>query len=146
MWTSLEVLLGSNSNLHLSGCQPSISKVSPNTNQHWQYDPAETARPPPNQHESMRATRSATLNKVKIIEDVRPPKSCTASYASPLSLSVESYLYSFQTSHVLPGVLPQQNTMWVCITWHNQKLPLHIHVCSDCLWMVGYSQAWHRDC
>ena len=47
-----------------------------------------------------------------------------ASFASIRSLSIESYLYSLQTSHVLLQVLPQQYTMWVCIIWHIQKFLL----------------------
>jgi len=57
-------------------------------------------------------------------EDARPIKHCKASHANTLSLSVESYLYSLQTSHVLSGNLPQQNTTWICIIWHKQDLPL----------------------
>ena len=62
----------------------------------------------------------ASLTKVKISEDMRPKKHCKARYASPPSLTVESYLYSLQISSVLPRVLPQQNTMWVCLS----KTPL----------------------
>lgn len=51
----------------------------------------------------------ASLNKVKISEDTRPLKHCKSTYASALSLSVESYLYSLQTSHVLSWVLLQEN-------------------------------------
>lgn len=38
------------------------------------------------------------------------------------SLSLELYSYSLQIPCVFSWVLPQQNTMWVCITWHIQKL------------------------
>jgi hypothetical protein len=90
-------------------------------NQQWWYDPAETARPPLNWHmwpgtARMLVLCCAPLNKVKISKDarptkcVRPVKCCTAS--------------SLQTSCALSWVLPQQNTMWVYITWLNQKLPL----------------------
>ena len=79
----------------------------PNTNQQWWHNPAETARPLPNPHESVRVTRPeqtradqtrsfllASLNVVKTSEETRPSKICTASYASNVSLSTESYLYS----------------------------------------------------
>jgi len=42
------------------------------------------------------------------VEDPRSMKSCKASCASPLSLSVEPYLYSLQTSHVLSWALIQE--------------------------------------
>jgi hypothetical protein len=48
------------------------------------------------------------LNKVKINEDQdsRPTKYCKASYASPLSQFLKSFLSSLQTSRVLSWVLP----------------------------------------
>lgn len=58
----------------------------------------------------------------KVSQDSRPTKHCKTSYANLPLLSTEYYLYSLQISYVLPRVLPQQNTMWVCITWHIQKL------------------------
>lgn len=102
--------------------------------QQW-HDPAETARPPMNQHnqhEPAGATRragtsgecfcSASLNEVKISEfkDTRPRKHCKTSYISPPPLSVESYLYSLQTTRVLSHYmsLSWQNSTWVCISWH----------------------------
>lgn len=66
----------------------------------------------------------ASFNEVKSTKDVRPMKHSTPSYASIWSLSVEFYLYSLQTSYVLPWILPQQSTMWVCITWYTQKLSI----------------------
>ena len=53
----------------------------------------------------------ASLNKVKVSKDenLRPKKHHKDSYASLLPLSVESYLYFLQMSHVLPWVSPQQN-------------------------------------
>jgi hypothetical protein len=75
-----------------------------------------------------------SLNDVQIGDDVRPKKHCTANNASTPPLSIEFCLYSLQTSHVLPATgltsakhhtsLPQQDNLCVCITGHNQKLPL----------------------
>lgn len=55
----------------------------------------------------------ASLREVEISEDegVRPPKTGKAMNASTASLTIESYLHSLQNSHVLPQVLPQENTM-----------------------------------
>ena len=85
--------------------------------QQW-HDPAETAGPLPSQQEQPEPVRMpgevlcrASINEVKIRGDRRPTKPSKASYASTPSLSIESYLYSLQTSHVLPQVLPQQDTM-----------------------------------
>ena len=90
--------------------------------QQW-HDPAETAGPLPSQQEQPEPVRMpgevlcrASINEVKIREDRRPTKPSKASYASTPSLSIESYLYSLQTSPVLPWVLPQQNTTRVCIS------------------------------
>ena len=131
MWTCLEVVLWDDS--ILSGYQQSSSVVSGyqtrisssgmiqqkqlgccwigTSQQEW---PGPTRTPEVLCHVS--------LNEEKIREDAM--NCCKASYASTSSLSVESYLYSLQRSHVLPWVLPQQDTMWVCIMWHKQKLPL----------------------
>jgi hypothetical protein len=47
------------------------------------------------------------LKELKISKDVKPKKHCKATYASTPSLSIESYLYSFQTSCVgKPLVFP----------------------------------------
>jgi hypothetical protein len=98
------------------------------------HDPAETARLPLNRHKwsevtgtSWKARRSSLLC-LSVKQRLKNKKGL---HSSP-SLLVESYLYSFQTSCALPSVLSQQtimsltqqNTIWVCITWHNQKLPL----------------------
>jgi hypothetical protein len=58
----------------------------------------------------------ASFKEMKIGEGLGPTNHCMASYTSAQSLSVESYLYSFQRSHVLPRVWPQQNATGVCIT------------------------------
>lgn len=54
----------------------------------------------------------ASLNEVNISKNRRPTTWGFVRLAMqvPLSLSIESYLYSLQTSHVLSQVLPQQNT------------------------------------
>ena len=87
--------------------------------QQW-HNPAETVRLLPNLPSQWEGPEPAgmpgevlcrgALNEVKISEDLRPTKCCKASYAGVLSLSLEPYLYSLQTTHVLLWVLPQQNT------------------------------------
>ena len=88
--------------------------------------------------------QGATLNEVKINEDKdgRPIKHCKASYASTLSLSIESYLLSLNIM-CPPMGLASANTMWgslstwVCITWHIQKLPLHSSLLVATSWISG---------
>lgn len=121
------------------------------THMNWQswHELAKTARPPPNcpvsageeQPEPARMSEEvqfcAFLNKVNISEDLSPTEHCKARYASSSSLSIEYYLYSLQIAHVLLQVLPQQSTMWVgltmwvCITWPKQKIPLNTVLCSS---------------
>ena len=59
----------------------------------------------------------ASLKETMITEDWRPRSLlCRASYASkPPSQSVESYLYSLQTSHVLHGSCL---STCICLSWH----------------------------
>jgi hypothetical protein len=123
-------------------------------NQQQRHDPAETVRSPRSQHKSVLQNQQGPQEKffavllstkwrsAKIQYQI-PTKCCKFIYASslcppitvPSSLSIESYLYSPQMSLILPWVLPKQNTMWVClnktlslvcVTWHNQKLPLQM--------------------
>ena len=119
--------------VRIQAVQFSSVRIS-NMNQQWWHDPAETARPPPNLQESVRATRvnqmpkdvlcNASLNEETTSKDLRPMKHCKASYASVPSLSIESYLYSLQTSPM------GQNNTWVSvwITWNIQKLLLQLGV------------------
>lgn len=100
-----------------------------NINQQQWHGVAETTRPLPNPHESEwpgaagmpECLWCASLKEVKISEEEgrRATKRCRTSYSSLLSLLVESWLHSLQTSLVLPWVLPQQNTKWICITLNN---------------------------
>ena len=79
-------------------------------NQQQWHSLAETASSLLDRHESAGQPEPAgtpgavhcpvSMDEVKINEDARPTKSCKASYASPTSLSVESYFYSLQTSCV----------------------------------------------
>ena len=53
----------------------------------------------------------ASVNKVKISEDMSPRKCCCKTgCTSALSLSNEAFLYSLKISHVLSQVLPQQTS------------------------------------
>ena len=95
-----------------------------NMNQQWWHDPAETARPLLNQHESVGATRiSGDTRRSSLawlsqwLRDMRPVRCCKSSYANAPSL---------QIARVFSWVWPQQNITWVCITWHNQKFLLQI--------------------
>ena len=137
MWTCLKVIHWGDSNLHLSGYQQFSTVVS--GYQTWIGSSSKIQQKLPglrqigtSQQEWPELARtpgdilcSASLSEVKICEDMRTRKFCKASYAGVLSLSIESYLYFLQTSHVLPQVFPQQNTTWICSTWH-QKLPLYL--------------------
>lgn len=98
----------------------------PKRTQQQCHDLEETISHPPNQHESSWTDQdqpwwqkfSAMLLSTKWIseyEGTRPVKYCKASYAITPSLFIESYLYPFQRSCVLPWSLFQQNTMWVCL-------------------------------
>lgn len=89
-----------------------------NTNQQQWQEPGETDWPPLNWHESEGWTRTFTDTRSSLLcfskwsEDHPRPTNCgKASYASWLSLSIDSWLHSLQTSHVLTWVLTQQNTM-----------------------------------
>lgn len=55
-----------------------------------------------------------SLKEVKISEDSRPMKSCPASYAGTLLLSIESHLHSLQTS---------RPPMCLASAQHNVSLP-----------------------
>ena len=75
-----------------------------NTNQQWWHDPAETARPPLNHHESVGVAKTsgdhlchASLNELKIIEDGRQRKHCEASYVNHCLLSA---IYALSKHHV----------------------------------------------
>lgn len=95
--------------------QPSsvVSGQIANMNQQWWHSLAETARPQLNQHESAGETRtnkdarrSSLLRLSQLSEDQqrRETKDVLQSQlCKPLSLSIESYLYSIQTSRVLHG-------------------------------------------
>jgi hypothetical protein len=106
----------------------------PNLHQQRWPDPTETTRPPPNWHKSAEVmwsswddSRKSSLLSVlqwRYHQRHETTKHWKASYASIPSQSIESYLYFLLTSHILPHILSQQNTTWVYITWHNQKLPL----------------------
>lgn len=96
---------------------------SPNTNRHRGHDFAETARPLWNPQKSAGAIRTSRNTRGgsstvpfsrKISKEASPLKCCSANnkgtvQAPCLSLSVESYLYTLQTSHVLSLALRQQN-------------------------------------
>lgn len=89
-------------------------------------------------------------NDVKISEDedMSPMERCKTSYASAPSLSFESYLLSLQTSLALPGVLPQQNTTGLCITWDIQKHPLQATTATICLFYFsecGYLENFKKE-
>jgi len=114
MWTCLKVVLWGNSNLKCQDSSSPVQTISPNINQQQWHNPTETARPPPNGYKWVRMTANTTsqkarsfLNEVKISKAMRPRKHCTANYTSALSLSLGSYLYSLQTSHV---------PSWVCFS------------------------------
>lgn len=118
MWTYLEKFLWGNS--HLSVYQQSSSKVLPNRNQQQRLH----QKPPvlfcifmskeewPGPVEAT-VLGHACLNQVKMSENLRPVKSCTANYASSLPLFIESHLYSLQISCVFRWVFSQQNITWV---------------------------------
>lgn len=90
-------------------------------NLQWWHNPAETARPQPNQKESEGITRTRWVtrinfpNELKINEDGRLVKCFKASYERAPPLSTNSYSYYLQTSHVLQPVLTQQSIMGVCL-------------------------------
>lgn len=108
-------------------------KSVPKHNSATGHNPAETARPMLNQHESVgqsRTSRNARslLNQAKISKDMRPMKN----YASALSLSVESYLNSLQTSYVFSWVLGGSLLLWC-----SAVTPLEPHY-SDRNWSTDY--------
>ena len=95
-------------------------------NQEGWHDTAETVRSPLIQQESAGGTRASRDARTSLSclsqqsedqpkEDTRPMKHCKAGYASPPSLSLESYYTPYKhrvSSHgsSLPWVLPQQNS------------------------------------
>ena len=103
IWICLEIVLWCDSNLHMSGYQQSSSKVSPNINQQWRQDPAETTRPPSNLHESAEVTRTSLNSRSSLSylsqwgEDqqrLETNEMLQSQLCKCLSLSVKSYLYS----------------------------------------------------
>lgn len=99
-----------------------------NTNQQQWHDPAETARPWPNQHESEEATTTsqdpgevfccASPNKAKISKYKMWDQHGVAKLAvQACSHCLLSSIYTF-SKHLmlLPWVLPQQNTVWICLS------------------------------
>lgn len=77
--------------------------------QQWQHNPEETVRPLPNWYKSAERKKGlksevscfSSLSEVKISKDAGPMKYCMANCTNTFSLSLESYLYSLQTSRVL---------------------------------------------
>ena len=152
MWTCLEVVLwGHFQSLFVRIAAVQFSSVRiPNTNQQQWYDIQQ--KPPGLQQICLSQQERpepagtpeevfchASLNEVKISKDLIPLKSWKSSYAGTLSLSIESYLYSLQTSCVLPQVLPQQNTTWVCITCTTRNFHF---ICAPYIFCCHFS-SWH---
>lgn len=123
IWTCLEVVLWGDYNFGLSGSSSPVSRIT-------KHKSAEVAWSSRNnqasdklvqvsrrdQDQPRQDTRSSLSclsqwSKDQWNEDWRPMKHCKANYASALSLSIEYYLCSFQTSHALPWFLPQQHHM-----------------------------------
>ena len=104
----LEVVLWGDSNLC---CQDTCSpvQISSNVNQQHPHNPEETVRPLPNWYKSAERKKGlksevscfSSLSEVKISKDAGPMKYCMANCTNTFSLSLESYLYSLQTSRVL---------------------------------------------
>ena len=132
MVTSLEIVLGGN--LCLSGYQQSSSVMSGYQRQISSRGMIQQTQPglhqiftrQQEQPESAGDARRSSLpcpsqqNEDQQDKDVRPTKRCKATYVSTPSLtSSESYLYSFQSSPVLPRVLPYQNTTQL----YSRKIP-----------------------
>ena len=97
----------------ISICQDTKHKslvgVQSNRNCQASSESAGVSRNHQDQLECLEKFSATPLNDVKFSQDVRPMKRCKASYARALSLSIEYYLYSLQTSRVLPQVVSQQN-------------------------------------
>ena len=124
MWTCSEVVLWGQFP-SLSGCWQSSSVVSVYQTQISSGGTIQQKLP--GLCESVEVTRTSQDTRCSLpclsqqSEDQwrrrqRLRKPCKASYASTVPLSIESYVYFLQALGVLPQVLPQQNTMWVCPT------------------------------
>lgn len=98
-----------------------------NTNQQWWYDATETAKPPLSQQESARVTRtnqdtrrSSLLCLSQQSEDqprLKTNKASQGELCKCLSLSIEFYLNSLQTSHVLLQVFTKHDMSLYHMTW-----------------------------
>ena len=84
----------------------------------------------------------ASLKETMITEDWRPRSLlCRASYASkPPSQSVESYLYSLQTSHVLHG-----SCLIMCLSSARESDLAKVHTSADITLPISLSlQKWQK--
>lgn len=147
------MVIWDNSNLHgqdtsilVQSCQNinnAGQKVSLDTNQQWQQDSAETARPLLNQHKSAGETgaswnvRRSSLpclsQQSEINKDPRPTKRCIASHASSPSLSVGSYLTLSLNITCLFTSLFQPNITWVCFRKPSHDTARNFHFICPCL-------------
>lgn len=91
-----------------------------------------TARPPLNLHQNQMDAMTLSI-KQRLAKTWDQESISPLAIQAPLHCSLNPlYNLSKYHTHVLSWALPQhvsllpQNTTWVCITWHNEVLPLHL--------------------